>query len=172
MQDNDLLQEVDENDNPIGSVTRKESKSTGRKYRIVRVIVEDPKGNTLIQKRVATKDTYPNCWDNAAAGHVEYGESYEHAVNRELYEEIGVKQADLEEVAYFYAEAVSPNGKIMNRFTKIYKTVLPHDTKFVCQESEVSEVKWISRSELKELILADNITDGLFQTYEYYYKKL
>ncbi|HEY1085696.1 MAG TPA: NUDIX domain-containing protein [Candidatus Saccharimonadales bacterium] len=170
MQDNDIIQEVDENDQSIGGVARKVAKSTGRKYRIVRIMVEDEDSNILIQKRVATKDTYPNCWDNSAAGHVDLGETYEEAAARELAEEIGVREADLEEVRYFYSETMSPNGRSMNRFTKIFRTTLPHDTQFVCQPSEVSEVKWITREELDAVIDEGNVTDGLLQTYERYYK--
>lgn len=170
MQDNDVIQEVDEHDSPIGGMSRKEAKLTGRKHRIVRVIVEDEHGNTLVQKRVASKDSYPNCWDNAAAGHVDLGESYDEAVKRELQEEIGVTNADLEEVAYFYSEVITPIGQKMNRFTKIYKTVLPHNTNFVCQPSEVSEVQWITKDELRAMAEENTqITDGLLLTCERYY---
>jgi isopentenyldiphosphate isomerase len=169
MQDNDILQEVDGSDEPIGGVGRKIAKQTGRKYRVVRIMVRDEKGNILIQKRVPTKDTYPNCWDNSAAGHVDLGETYEMAAKRELSEEIGIKDAELKEVRYYYSEAVSPNGRKLNRFTKIYETTLPHNTHFVCQETEVSEVKWVSRLELDDIIAENNITDGLLQTYERYY---
>lgn len=171
MQDDDLLQEVDEHDNPIGAVSRRESKVSGRRHRVVRVIVEDEAGNTLIQKRVATKDMYPNCWDNAAAGHVDVGESYLTAVERELQEEIGIEGVDLEEVCYYYSEAVSPTGQILNRFTKIYRTIVPHNTQFTLQPSEVSEVKWVTLDEVRSLVEeGTQISDGLLQAYEQYYQ--
>lgn len=170
MQDNELLQEVDENDRPIGAVSRKESKVSGRRYRVVRVVVEDEQGNTLIQRRVPSKDTYPNCWDNAAAGHVDFGEDYGTAVRRELSEEIGIENTDLQEVRYYYSEVVSPTGQTLNRFTKLYRTSVPHDTKFIPQPSEVSEVTWVTRDELRALVEDGTyITDGLLQTYERYY---
>ena len=169
MQDDELLDTVDENDNIIGTMTRVESKNLGKRYRVVRIVVRDEDGNLLIQKRVATKDSYPNCWDNAAAGHVDSGEGYDTAALRELEEEIGVTGFNLTEVAYFYSEVISPKGQKMNRFTKIYSAVVPHDYSFVCQESEVSEVKWVNLTRIKELA-DDNseITDGLKQTYERY----
>lgn len=173
MQDNELLDAVDENDIVIGTMTRKESKLTGKRYRIVRIVVNDDQGNTLIQKRVATKDTYPNCWDNAAAGHVDSGEDYASAATRELKEEVGLSGFDLKEVMYYYSEVVTPKGQKMNRFTKMYTVTVPHDTKFVCQKSEVSEVKWVKLDEIRKLVEAGTeVTDGLTQTYERYLKKL
>jgi len=166
----EILQVVDENDQPIGGATRKELKSKGLRYRIVRILVEDEEGNIVVQKRVATKDTYPNCWDNSAAGHVDEGEDYITAAKRELAEEIGLTDVSLEEVGYYYSETVAPSGHILNRFTKIYKTVVDHDTAFTPQLEEVSEIAWMTKHEVAELIRSGkNVTDGLTQVYERYY---
>lgn len=169
MQDGEILDTVDENDNVIGTMTRVESKDLGKRYRVVRIVVTDEQGNLLIQKRVPTKDSYPDCWDNAAAGHVDSGEDYDRAALRELEEEIGVTGFSLTEAAYFYSEIVLPKAQKMNRFTKIYTVTVPHDYSFVCQESEVSEVKWVNLNHVKELVHDDSkITDGLKQTYQRY----
>jgi isopentenyldiphosphate isomerase len=37
----------------------------------------------LLQKRSATKDTFPNRWAHAASGHVDRGEDYDTAMVRE-----------------------------------------------------------------------------------------
>lgn len=165
----EILQVVDENDQPIGGATRKELKSKGLRYRIVRILVEDKEGNIVLQKRVATKDTYPNCWDNSAAGHVDEGEGYIIAAKRELAEEIGLRNVELEEVDYYYLETVAPTGHILNRFTKIYKTIVDHDTIFTPQIEEVSEIVWMTRREVAELVSLGKISDGLAQVYERYY---
>ncbi len=161
---------VDENDNPIGSIGREDSRKTGAKYRIVRVSVEDVDGNVLIQKRLPSKKTYPDCWDTSAGGNIDYPESYEEAAKRELAEEIGLTDVDLEEVAYFYAENVDPKGNKMNRFTKVYRALADSATKFVLQPDEVGAVEWVSRAELRNLPI-DKITDGLHQTIVHYYSK-
>ncbi len=161
--------QVDEHDNPIGPVGRDDSRKLGLIYRMVRASVEDGEGNVLIQKRVANKKTYPNCWDTSAGGNIGYPETYDEAIKRELAEEIGLIALDLSEVAYFYSEAVDPDGNKMNRFTKVYRTIAPQSTQFAMQESEVSEVKWVSSAELREIVDEGNITDGLKQTYDHYY---
>ncbi len=170
----ELLQEVDENDKPIGGVSRKDAKLYGNRYRIIRVIVEDEFGNILIQKRTPNKDTYPNCWDNSAAGHVDEGESYIETARREMAEEIGIadENLSLEKVDYFYSEATTPNGLHLNRFTTVYKVVLPHETKFTPQPEEVSEIKWASVDHVRSLVLKDaEVTDGLKVVFERYYNK-
>lgn len=168
----EILQVVDENDQPIGGATRKELKRTGLRYRIVRISVEDSDGNVVVQKRVASKDTYPNCWDNSAAGHVDEGEEYIDAAKRELFEEIGLRNVQLEEIAYYYAETVAPTGHILNRFTKLYKTIVDHDTDFVAQPEEVSEITWMSKSDIAALVSdGTHVTDGLTQVHERYYSQ-
>lgn len=170
----ELLQEVDENDTPIGGVSRKDAKHNGNRYRIIRIIIEDEFGNTLIQKRTPNKDTYPNCWDNSAAGHVDVGESYIDTARREMAEEIGIRDEnlELEKVDYFYSEATTPNGLHLNRFTTVYKAKLPHATQFTPQPEEVSEIKWASIDEVRSLVLAGReVTDGLKVVFERYYNQ-
>lgn len=170
MQSQEILDVVDDDDVVIGTMTRKESKTNGKKYRVVRIMIGDGQGNYLIQKRVSTKDTYPNCWDNSAAGHVDAGETYDNAAIREMDEEIGLKGVELKEVLHYYSETVSPSGQTLNRFTKLYIATVARDTYFSLQESEVSEVKWATLEEIRKLVEDSNlVTDGLKQVYERYF---
>lgn len=169
MAEQEQIWQVDENDNPIGPVGRDDSRRLGLKYRMVRASVEDADNNVLIQKRVETKKTYPGCWDTSAGGNIDYPETYEEAIRRELAEEIGINDVDLEEVAYFYSEAIDPDGNKMNRFTKVFRTVKSQSIQLKLQESEVSEARWVSRDELRKIVDEGNITDGLKQTFEHYY---
>jgi isopentenyldiphosphate isomerase len=137
---------------------------------MVRVSVEDADGNILLQKRLATKKSYPGCWDTSAGGNITYPETYDEAVKRELAEEIGLRDVELKEVAHFYGEIVDPAGNKMNRFTKVYRTVVDPSTKFTPQPSEVSEVKWMSRADVVKLAEGEEITDGLRQVIEKYYR--
>ena len=167
----ELIWHVDEHDNPIGPIDRSESRKIGARYRMVRVSVEDADGNILLQKRLATKKSYPGCWDTSAGGNITYPEAYDEAVQRELAEEIGLRDVELEEVAHFYGEIVDPAGNKMNRFTKVYRTVVDPSTTFTPQPSEVSEVKWMSRADVVKLAEGEEITDGLRQVIEKYYRK-
>lgn len=162
---------VDEHDVPIGSVGRDDSRKTGARYRIVRISVEDESSNVLLQKRLSTKKSYPGCWDTSAGGNIAYGESYEDAATRELKEETGLDVSDLEEVAYFYSETISPSNDIMNRFTKVFRLQVANDVMLMPNPDEVAELRWVSRDELAAITAEGMVTDGLLQTYEQYYKR-
>ncbi len=82
---------VDENDKVIGSATRQEIHQKGWLHRSVHIFVFNKYGQLYLQKRALSKDLYPGCWDSSAAGHVDWGESYEEAAARELEEELGVR---------------------------------------------------------------------------------
>src|SRR5580765_8819639 len=129
------IQIVDENDQPTGSATKEEAWQGGLYHRIVRVMVEDEAGNILLQKRTETKETYPGCWDNSAAGHVDAGEDYETAALRELAEELGITGYSLIEQRYYQTHG-KHLGKKLNRFNKIFSVTVPHDTKFDLQVAE------------------------------------
>lgn len=148
----ELLDVVDEKDNVIKQATRSEVHKSSLRYRNVWVLVEDGDGKVLVQLRSLTKDSFPGCWDVSAAGHVEAGESYLSTANRELEEELGVK-AKLTQIGYGRFIA-NDRGRLLDRFTKIYKCVVPRSTKFDLQQEEVSEVKWLEPQEILNLTKA------------------
>lgn len=171
MADNIPIQIVDENDNPIGEDTIANAQANGLKHRIVRIMVEDEDGKVLLQRRHPSKRTYPKCWDNSAAGHVDAGETYEAAAVRELQEEIGVSGYTLQEVKYYPTNRIW-NGRILDRFNRLYKVTVPHKTPFVIQPEEVTEVRWFTRSEIRRLLHEhpNEVSDGLEEAYEICYK--
>jgi isopentenyl-diphosphate delta-isomerase type 1 len=167
MADSDLIQIVDENDRPVGVATRGEAQQKGLLHRIARIVVYDENGNVLLQKRSSSRPTWPNCWDNSAAGHVDVGEDYITAARRELKEELGV-DGKPEEIAYYKAEG-ELDGRKFNRFTTVFKVVLSSDTHFTPQEDEVSGLRWFSVDELNELVKSspNEVTYGVKDTLKY-----
>src|SRR5579884_2172339 len=131
-----LIQIVDENDNPVGVASLEESQSKGLIQQISRVMVEDEKGNILLQKRAAHKKLFPGRWDNSAAGHVDEGEDYVKAAFREMAEEIGLRNVQLKEAAYFYTSFTFKDMKL-NQFQRVYKVQQPSGTKFNPDPDEV-----------------------------------
>ncbi|MBI5357255.1 NUDIX domain-containing protein [Candidatus Saccharibacteria bacterium] len=154
-----LLQIVDENDNPIGAATKEEAISGSNFHRISRIMLENPDGKILLQKRTMNV-VFPGLWDHSAAGHVDEGEDYLTAAKREMFEEIGVK-TDLEEVAYYKHEE-KVDGYVLRRFNKLYKGTIDF-TPNNLNKDEVSEVKWFSLEEIKDMIKnrPNEMTKGL-----------
>lgn len=167
-----LISIVDEQDNPIGAATKAEVWAKGLRHRIVHVMVENTEGAMLLQKRSAQMRLWPNCWTDSASGHVDAGEDYDTAAQRETTEELGMTgELRLEEVGDFYYSGEYDNKKL-NRFNKVYRTVVDSAVvTFELQESEVAETRWFSADAVKELVRdsSESVTPSLSEIITRFY---
>lgn len=81
---------------PAGTVTGQAPRSRvhdGSKllHPVVHMHVLNRKKAVLLQKRPTSKLIQPGKWDTAVGGHISAGENLEQALNKEAYEEIGLK---------------------------------------------------------------------------------
>ncbi|HEV2403066.1 MAG TPA: NUDIX domain-containing protein [Candidatus Saccharimonadales bacterium] len=156
---------VDDHDRPIGAATKQQAWQQGLWHRVVRIVLEDGHGKVLLQHRSPTKDIYPNCWDNAAAGHVDAGEDYDTAAYRELREELGLADLTLEKVGQYRHRGVW-HGLLMNRFVAIYRSTIA-----VTPEShephKIDAVRWFTIEEIKRLLEEHptQVADGLVEVF-------
>lgn len=140
-----------EADEPVGEAMLEEILAKGLLHRVIHVWVEDPDGNILLQLRGPKVGTNPNKWDFATAGYVDAGENYEQTAKRELTEELGLTDFKLHDLGVVRENEVIQGNKV-RRFAGVFKAVIPPDTKFKLQKSEVVDVKWFSPGELKRFI--------------------
>jgi 16S rRNA (adenine1518-N6/adenine1519-N6)-dimethyltransferase len=84
---------VDDQDRLLGDATRAEVHGNNLRHRAVHIFVFNHLGELFLQKRSRRKDRHPRLWDSSAAGHVDAGEDYDVAANRELREELGAAVA-------------------------------------------------------------------------------
>lgn len=85
------LNVVNENDEPIGTATRREVHEETLLHRAVHVLLTDGEGRVLLQRRSMDKRTYPGLWTSSASGHVPAGEPPIAAARRETSEELGIE---------------------------------------------------------------------------------
>jgi len=60
-------------------------------HQVVHVLVVNEEGQILLQKRSPDKDIQPNKWDTSVGGHLQPGEDYGAAAEREMREELGIE---------------------------------------------------------------------------------
>lgn len=165
------VQVVDATDLPLRGARKQEVWSKGLRHRVIRIMLEDEQGSILLQKRVSTKELFPDCWDNSVAGHVDEGEDYLTAAKRELSEEIGLKGVNLTEIKHYTSDGTYKH-RILKRWTTFYKATIPRSTVLELKKDEVSEVRWVSREKLSEMVTKQQsiIADGLAEAYDILYK--
>lgn len=87
----ELFDIVDENDQPVGTMPRREVHRLKQRHRAVHLLVVNRAAKVFLHKRSRKKDLFPGVWDSSAAGHVGSGEDYDSTAVRELEEELGVR---------------------------------------------------------------------------------
>lgn len=87
----ELFPIVDAAGNVLGSISRGEAHNGSKAlHPVVHLHLFNSKGELFLQKRPEWKDIQPGKWDTACGGHIDYGETPEEALLREVREELGV----------------------------------------------------------------------------------
>jgi 16S rRNA (adenine1518-N6/adenine1519-N6)-dimethyltransferase len=84
---------VDEADRILRYGYRSKVHGDNLRHRAVHMLIFNAAGEVFLQKRSRRKDRHPLLWDSSAAGHVNAGEDYDAAAQRELKEELGLDVA-------------------------------------------------------------------------------
>ena len=104
MQDNnkEVFPIVDEEGRVTGSATRGECHNGSRLlHPVVHLHVFNSRGDVYLQKRPEWKDIQPGKWDTAVGGHMDYGETPEEALRREVSEELGITDFTPERIGQY-----------------------------------------------------------------------
>ena len=128
------------------TMERGEAYKEGAYHLVVHACIFNSKGEMLIQQRQSFKKGWPNLWDITVGGSVTAGESSHNAIEREMWEEIGLK-LDLQNVR----PHMTTNFEF--GFDDIYlieKDVDINELKL--QYEEVQNVQWATLDEIFEKI--------------------
>jgi isopentenyl-diphosphate delta-isomerase type 1 len=139
---------LDENGNITGSAPR-EICHNGSKllHPVVHIHIINSKNKLLLQKRAMDKDIQPGKWDTSIGGHIRSGESLINAVIRESKEEQGIEinPKKLVKVSKYIFESDIEKEFV---FSFLYRS----DDELNYQKSEIDEIKFFSKDEIKKLI--------------------
>ncbi len=144
-----LWQLFDKQGGPLAGkgATKKEVFSKGLLHAAAHVWMwrRTPTGaEVLLQKRAASKMTWPSRYDISAAGHLDLGEDEITAALREIHEETGLKVTaeQLHSIGVHRAHLLAGADAIENEFQFLYILELPEDTDFSLREAEVESLEW------------------------------
>lgn len=137
-----------ENREKTGRTIERGNKFAKGDYRfVVHACILNNKGEMLIQQRQPFKSSWANMWDLTAAGSVIAGETSKQAVQRELFEELGI-EIDFSDIR----PQLTMNFE--EGFDDIY--IIKCDdiniNTLKLQYEEVQCVKWASMKEIEEML--------------------
>lgn len=140
-----LLCAVDMFDNALYEITKEEAHKKGILHRAFSVIIFY-KDKLLIQRRAFNKYHCGGLWSNACCSHPGMNEVTECVAKRRLTIELGIKEITLRQFGSITYYCEFPNGLKEYEYDYIYLGEYNGEVKV--NEEEISEVKWISISEL------------------------
>ena len=142
----EIFDVVNERDEVIGQLSRREVHRQGLRHRAVHVLVFNQAGQLFLQKRSMKKDMWPGAWDSSASGHLDTGEDYDTCAVRELREEIGLCIAGPPS-RLFKIDACQETGQ---EFCWIYR--LDHEGPFELDPEEVERGEWFAPGRITEWV--------------------
>ncbi len=164
MMSEEIIDVVDGNNVIIGEALGKGIHDTNLLHRASHIFIFTSGGKLWVQKRADSCDTFPGFFCSSAAGHVKKGESYEEAAEREVEEELGLKNVELKRL---YLLQASP--ETVNEFVAFF--VGKSNEKPVMNE-ESSELLLLSIDKIDYLMKTARIVPifrKLFEWYEAHY---
>ncbi|WP_229398891.1 isopentenyl-diphosphate Delta-isomerase [Micromonospora okii] len=128
----------------------------GRLHRAFSVLLVDPAGRVLLQRRAAVKTRFPLRWANSCCGHPAPGESLVEAANRRLREELGAGPVGLTEVGVYIYYAEDPaTGRVEFEYDHVLRADVPADADVRPDPDEVAELRWVDPAALEADLDAD-----------------
>lgn len=153
---------VDEEGNVIGSATRGECHDGSKLlHPVVHLHVFNGKGELYLQKRPLWKDIQPGKWDTAVGGHIDYGETPEKALCREVSEELGITDFVPEPMGKYVF-----NGLRERELVYVFKT--EYDGPVCPSTDELDGGRFWTLEEIKEALGKEVLTpnfEGEFQRF-------
>ncbi|MFL5333197.1 MAG: isopentenyl-diphosphate Delta-isomerase [Geminicoccaceae bacterium] len=110
---------VDENDREVGTVPKLDGHRRGLLHRALSVIVRDPAGRLLLQKRHVAKYHSGGLWTNTCCSHPRPDEPVIEAAGRRLQEEMGITCPLLPLITVTYRADVG-NGLIEHELVHVF----------------------------------------------------
>ena len=134
--DAELIAWVDAHDRLLGSLPRAELRERDLIGRATYILLFNSVGELCVHRRTLSKAVYPGYWDVAAGGMVQAGETYQQSAARELAEELGIVDAQLQPHECFFFD--EPGNRV---WCAVFSAV--SDSPLRLQPEEVLEARFL-----------------------------
>ena len=160
---------VDENDVQVGTGEKMAVHEAGKLHRAFSIMIFNPRGELMLQKRAKEKYHCGGLWTNACCSHPRPGETLAEATKRRLAEEMGMT-CELEEIFSFIYKSSFSNGLAEHEFDHVF--VGQFDGEPNLNPSEAEAWRWINWKDLLADIdrNQDNYTPWFLKIIEEYTK--
>jgi isopentenyl-diphosphate delta-isomerase len=152
-----LVELVDDAGHATGSATVDEAhRAPGRLHRAFSVLLIDPDGRLLLQRRSAAKTRFPLRWANACCGHPPPGRAVTDAARDRLAEEIGVRGVELTEIGVHLYRADDPaTGRVEHEYDHVLLGRVDPGTPLTPDPAEVADLRWTPARDVPHAMTAD-----------------
>lgn len=147
----------------VGKATRRECHSGSKLlHPVVHLHVFNSSGELFLQKRPMHKDIQPGKWDTAVGGHVDYGETVEVALRREVREELDIEDFIPEKLGCYIFES-----SVERELVYSYKTV--YDGPIAPDKDELDGGRFWTPEEITEAFGKEIFTPNFESEYRRYF---
>ena len=159
---------VDENDSVIGSASKVSAHyQAGLLHRAFSVLMFDHEGRLLLQKRANDKVTFPGVWANSCCSHPLSSDSesdlidasgVKRAAIRKLHQELGISPDELSLEDFHFVTKMMYSARMNADWIEReidHILVIQADVNIKINQNEVSEIKWVSKQELHQILAGD-----------------
>jgi isopentenyl-diphosphate Delta-isomerase len=152
-----LVQLVDPAGRTTGQSTVADAhRAPGLLHRAFSVLLLDPAGRLLLQRRAATKTRFPLRWANACCGHPVPGSTVTAAATGRLGEELSVTGVALDELGVYAYDALDPaTGRVEREYDHVLLGRVGADLALAPDPAEVDDVRWVAPAELRAGLMAE-----------------
>ena len=159
---------VDENDSAIGSASKVSAHyQAGLLHRAFSVLMFDREGRLLLQKRADDKVTFPGVWANSCCSHPLSSDSESELIDasgvkraaiRKLHQELGISPDELSLDDFHFVTKMMYSARMNADWIEReidHILVIQADVDIKMNQNEVSEIKWVSKQELEQILAGD-----------------
>lgn len=154
---------VDEYGNVTGAATRGECHNGSKLlHPVVHLHVFNSRGEVYLQKRPEWKDIQPGKWDTAVGGHMDYGETLEEALRREVSEELGITDFEPERIGRYVFESARERELV-------YVNSTTYDGEIHPSEQELDGGRFWTIDEIRDAIGKEKLTPNFESEFQKFF---